>query len=73
VSEAGESGAAASSGGPAGDPVCKNCGEPVRRCAAFCDWGGWFHPDRLGEASDARYCAGSSGTLAGPAQPEGES
>lgn len=49
MSEADQSGAAANSGGPVG-LVCKNCGEPVKRCAAFCNRGGWFHPDRLARA-----------------------
>lgn len=52
--------------------TCKNCRESIKRCAAFCNRGGWFHPDRLGEANAAHYCAGSSGPLAEPAQPEGE-
>lgn len=71
MTEADENGAAADSGGPA-SLVCKNCGEPVKRCADFCGWGGWFHPGRLDEANAAHYCAGSSGPRAEPVQPEGE-
>ena len=52
--------------------ACKNCGATIERCREGCNWSGWFHADRLGEANAAHYCAGANGSQAEPASTEGE-